>query len=80
MLNSMALEVLFGEAMPLGWLPTDPESNLDNYWEGKLVKEDPLEVPIFEGAQDYPHKESQQADWLREWNGCHSARNGGQQC
>ena len=33
MLNKMALEILFGEDMPLAWLPTDPESNLDNYWE-----------------------------------------------
>ena len=51
MLNNMALEVLFGEVQPLNVVPSDPESNLENYWEGRLVAEEPLYIPIFVGAK-----------------------------
>eukprot|EP00434_Breviolum_minutum_P041512 symbB.v1.2.036926.t1/scaffold5330.1/size28357/2 len=51
MLNNMALEVLFSDVQPLNVVPSDPESNLDNYWEGRLVAEEPLHVPIFVGAK-----------------------------
>ena len=50
MLNNMALEVLFCDVQPLNVVPSDPESNLDNYYEGRLVAEEPLHIPIFAGA------------------------------
>ena len=51
MLNNMALEVLFCDVQPLNVVPSDPESNLDNYYEGRLVAEEPLHIPIFAGAK-----------------------------
>ena len=51
MLNNMALEVLFRDVQPLNVVPSDPESNLDNYYEGRLVAEEPLHIPIFAGAK-----------------------------
>ena len=51
-LNNLALEVLFGEVMPLGTVATDPESNLENYDDrGRLVATEPLQLPVFVGAR-----------------------------
>ena len=51
-LNHLALEVLFAEAMPLGTVAVDPESNLDNYDDrGRLIAAIPLQLPIYVGAR-----------------------------
>lgn len=51
-LNNLALEVLFAEAMPLGTAAVDPESNLENYDDrGRLIAMEPLQLPIFVGAR-----------------------------
>ena len=51
-LNNLALEVLFAEAMPLGRVAVDPESNLENYDDrGRLMAMEPLHLPIFVGAR-----------------------------
>ena len=51
-LNSLALEVLFAEAMPLGTVAVDPESNLENYDQhGRLIAMEPLQLPLFVGAR-----------------------------
>jgi len=50
MLNSLALECLFENAEPLAVVPTDPESNIENYIGSKMACDDPLELPIYVGA------------------------------
>ena len=51
-LNTLALEVLFAEAMPLGTAAVDPESNLENYDDrGRLIAMEPLRLPVFVGAR-----------------------------
>ena len=52
-LNDLAVQVLFpwDEVCPLAVLPADPESNVDNFYKGKMVAEEPLEVPIYKGAR-----------------------------
>ena len=49
-LNDLAVQVKFGGAAPLQVVPADPESNVANYYKGKLVAEVPLQVPIYRGA------------------------------
>ena len=51
-LNQLALEVLFppDEVYPLAVLPTDPESNVDNFYKGNMVAEVPLDVGIYREA------------------------------
>ena len=51
-LNHLALQVLFPSdaVRPLAVLPTDPESNVDNFYKGKMFAEVPLDVPIYRGA------------------------------
>ena len=36
---------------PLTTLPTDPESNTENYRGSKMTRKDPLESPIYRGAR-----------------------------
>ncbi len=51
-LNNLAVEVLFAEALPLGTVAADPESNLDNYDDrGRLIATIPLQLPIYVGAR-----------------------------
>ena len=51
-LNGLALECLFSEETAIhGSLPTDPESNTDNYEGSSLVRENPLWMPIYQGAK-----------------------------
>ena len=47
-LNDLVVQVLFGQDAPLAVVPADPESNIENYVDGKMV---PLEVRIFAGAR-----------------------------
>ena len=49
-LNCNAVECLFEDASPLAVLPTDPESNGDNYDGSRQIGEEPLQLPIFVGA------------------------------
>ena len=51
MLNQHAVDSLFAGTEPLAILPTDPESNLENYAGSKQVSEAPLQLPIFVGAR-----------------------------
>ena len=50
-LNALAVEVLFEEAMPLAWVPGDPESNVENYEHGRKVADEPLPLPVHQGAR-----------------------------
>ena len=50
-LNDMAVAALFADAAPLAVVPGDPESNVDNYQDGKMVAQNPVEVPIYRGAR-----------------------------
>jgi ATP-dependent exoDNAse (exonuclease V) alpha subunit len=50
-LNDFAVQVLFPDQAPLAVLPADPDSNIENYYKGKLIAEEPLEVAIFAGAR-----------------------------
>ena len=50
-LNALAVEVLFEEAMPLAWVPGDPESNVENYEHGRKVQDEPLPLPVHQGAR-----------------------------
>ena len=51
-LNDLAVQVLFPwpDVHPLAVLPADPESNIENFYKGKMFAEVPLEVPIYKGA------------------------------
>ena len=49
-LNDLAVQVKFGGAAPLQVVPADPESNVANYYKGRMVAEVPLQVPIYRGA------------------------------
>ena len=51
-LNDLAVQVLFPwpNVEPLAVLPADPESNIENFYKGKMFAEVPLEVPIYKGA------------------------------
>ena len=51
MLNGFAVENIFADQQPLITLPTDPESNLANYWKSQLVAEEPLMQPIYAGMK-----------------------------
>ena len=51
LLNGFAVESLFGDAVPLGVFPTDPESNLANYQGSSIVAETPLEQAIYKGMR-----------------------------
>ena len=50
-INDLVVQVLLGNEVPLGVVPADPESNIENYVDGKMVDEQPLEIPIFAGAR-----------------------------
>jgi energy-coupling factor transporter ATP-binding protein EcfA2 len=50
-LNHLALRVLFDGAVPMAYLPTDPESNIENYEGSKMVRQEPSELPIFPMAR-----------------------------
>ena len=51
-LNELAVQAIFGEeAVPLAVVPADPESNVQNYSEGKMVAEEPLEVTLYLNAR-----------------------------
>ena len=50
-LNDLAAQALFPDAVPLAVVPADPESNVENYVGGRMVSEQPLEVPIYPNAR-----------------------------
>ena len=50
-LNDLAVQALFPGAVPLAVVPADPESNVENYVGGRMVSEQPLEVPIYPNAR-----------------------------
>ena len=50
-LNNLAVQSLFETAAPLAVLPTDPESNIENYRGSRQVSEDPLIAPIYPGER-----------------------------
>ena len=51
MLNGFAVEALFGASHPVAMVPSDPESNVDNYEKGKKVRDDPAAIPIYAGMK-----------------------------
>jgi len=51
LLNEMAVNALFKDHEPLTTLPTDPESNTENYQGSKMIGKEPLESPIYRGAR-----------------------------
>ena len=52
LLNQLAVAALFGDdSVPLAVVPADPESNVENYVGGKMVAEEPLQVPIYKDAR-----------------------------
>ena len=50
-LNEAAVTALFSEDVPLAVVPGDPESNVANYASGKMVAQQPTEVPIYVGSR-----------------------------
>ena len=49
--SQVATEVLFGDVEPVAWLPADPESNRDNSDGSRLVRCEPMMVPVHIGAR-----------------------------
>ena len=50
-LNDFAVQSLFSEEIPVAVLPTDPESNVENYDGAKFIDDKPLATPIFAGMR-----------------------------
>ena len=51
LLNGFAVEALFGANPPVAMVPSDPESNVQNYEKGKKVRDEPAEIPIHIGMK-----------------------------
>ncbi len=51
LLNGLAVETLFGDGPPLAVVPSDPESNVGNYENGKKLRDDPAVAPIYVGMK-----------------------------
>ena len=50
-LNNLAVECLFHDKEPLAVLPTDPESNTDNYERSTMLHHEPLMMQVYEGCR-----------------------------
>ena len=51
LLNGFAVEALFGGGHPVAMVPSDPESNVENYEKGKKVRDEPATIPIYVGMK-----------------------------
>ena len=51
LLNSLCLDYLYSEEIPIAVLPSDPESNIENFWGSTMMREDPLEMCVFIGMR-----------------------------
>ena len=51
LLNGFAVGALFGASHPVATVPSDPESNVQNYEKGKKVRDEPAEIPIYVGMK-----------------------------
>lgn len=51
LLNGFAVAALFGGGHPVAMVPSDPESNVENYEKGKKVRDEPATIPIYVGMK-----------------------------
>ena len=51
LLNGFAVEALFEGGHPVAMVPSDPESNVENYEKGKKVRDEPATIPIYVGMK-----------------------------
>ena len=51
LLNSLSLDYLYSEEIPIAVPLSDPESNIENCWGSTMMREDPLEMCVFIGMR-----------------------------
>ena len=80
-LNDLAVQVLFPwpDVDPMAVLPADPESNIENFYKGKMIRGGAAGGAHLQGGLRHPLQELEQGRRLREWHGRNGAWHGRQE-